>query len=147
MCSIGGMKRIKEQLRINSELHQWPIKLRLVPVKAPYFQNADFILVADCVPFAYANFHTDFLKGKAIATGCPKLDDITDYVDKIEQIIRGANIKSLNVIHMEVPCCYGLVHIAREALNKSGKDSPLRRCYNWNKGGSDSEKEVATTRP
>ncbi|MCC6019021.1 MAG: 4Fe-4S binding protein [Candidatus Verstraetearchaeota archaeon] len=118
-------EEVKEQPRIISELHQWPIKLRLVSVKAPYFQNADFVLVADCVPFAYANFHTDFMKGKAIATGCPKLDDISDYVDKIEQIIRGANIKSLNVIHMEVPCCYGLVHIAREALNKSGKDVPF----------------------
>ena len=110
---------------VSSELHQWPIQLHLVPPDAPYFQNADLILVADCVPFAYANFHTDFLKGKAIAIGCPKLDDVDTYVNKIEQIIKGSNIKSLKVIHMEVPCCYGLVHIAKEALSKSGKDIPF----------------------
>lgn len=115
-------KEAKEEARINSELRQWPIQLHLVPVNAPYFQNADLILVADCVPFTYANFHTDFLKGKAIAIGCPKLDDVDAYVDKVVQILRSSNIKSLNVVNMEVPCCYGLVHIAKEALSKSGKD-------------------------
>jgi len=116
---------VKEETRLSPELRQWPIQLQLVSAHAPYFQNADLILVADCVPFAYANFHTDFLKGKAIAICCPKLDDIDTYVNKIEQIIKGSNIKNLEVIHMEVPCCYGLVHIAKEALSKSGKDIPF----------------------
>lgn len=116
---------VKEEARISSELRQWPIQLHLVPAHAPYFQNADLILVADCVPFAYANFHTDFLKGKVIAIGCPKLDDVDAYVNKIKEIIESSDIKSLKVVHMEVPCCYGLVHIAQEALNKSGKNIPF----------------------
>jgi hypothetical protein len=96
-----------------------------VPPHAPYFQNADLILVADCVPFAYPNFHHDFLKGKAIAIGCPKLDDIGAYVNKLTQILKSSDIKSLKVMFMEVPCCYGLVHVAQEALRKSGKDIPF----------------------
>jgi len=114
----------EERVKVSSELRQWPIQLHLVPPHAPYFQNADLILVADCVPFAYADFHADFLKGRAIAIGCPKLDDLGAYVNKVAQILEGSDIKSLKVVHMEVPCCYGLVHIAREALSKSGKDIP-----------------------
>ena len=116
---------IEEEVKISSELRQWPIQLHLVPPHAPYFQNADLVLVADCVPFAYANFHSDFLKGKTIAIGCPKLDDISAYVSKVTQILESSDIKSVKVVHMEVPCCYGLVHIAREALSKSGKDIPF----------------------
>jgi len=116
---------VDERVKISSELRQWPIKLHLVPPQAPYFQNADLILVADCIPFAYANFHADFLKGKAIAIGCPKLDDLDAYVSKVTQILGSSDIKSLTVLHMEVPCCYGLVHIAQEALSKSGKDIPF----------------------
>jgi ferredoxin len=116
---------VKPEVRISSELRQWPIQLHLVPPHAPYFQNADLVLVADCVPFAYANFHLDFLKGKAIAIGCPKLDDIGAYVNKVTQILESSDVKSLKVVYMEVPCCYGLVHVAREALRKSGKDIPL----------------------
>ena len=116
-----------KEARVDSELRQWPIQLHLVPPSAPYFQNANLILVADCVPFAYPNFHTDFLKGKAIAIGCPKLDNPDAYVSKLTQILKGSDIKSLKIVHMEVPCCYGLVHIAQEALNRSGKDIPLER--------------------
>ncbi len=115
----------KPEARISSELRQWPIQLHLVPPRAPCFQNADLILVADCVPFAYANFHRDFLKGKAIAVGCPKLDDIDAYISKVTQILESSDIKSVKVVHMEVPCCHGLIHVAREALNRSGKDIPL----------------------
>jgi ferredoxin len=119
-----GME-VKEEAKISSELRQWPIQLHLVPAHAPYFQNADLIIVADCVPFAYANFHNNFLKGKAIAIGCPKLDDVDAYVNKIKQIIESSNIKSLKVVHMEVPCCHGLTRIVKEALSKSGKDIPF----------------------
>jgi ferredoxin len=108
-----------------SELRQWPIQLHLVPPDAPYFQGADLVLVADCVPFAYANFHADFMKGKAIAIGCPKLDDVDAYIDKVTQILTQANPKSLTVVHMEVPCCHGLVQVARWALKRSGKDIPI----------------------
>ena len=116
---------VEQRANISSELRQWPIQLHLVPPHAPYFQNADLVLVADCVPFAYANFHSDFLKGKTIAIGCPKLDDVDAYVSKVTQILESSDIKSVKVVHMEVPCCYGLVHIAREALSKSGKDIPF----------------------
>jgi ferredoxin len=114
-----------DEARASSELRQWPIQLHLVPPHAPYFQNADLVLVADCVPFAYANFHRDFLKDKAIAICCPKLDDTSPYLDKTTQILQGCNVKSLKVLHMEVPCCFGLVHVAREALKHSGKDIPF----------------------
>lgn len=126
--TLGWAKDEEESMdgvRHTPQLRQWPIQLHLVSPHAPYFQNADLILIADCVPFAYADFHRDFLKGKAIAIGCPKLDDVDTYVNKIEQIIESSNIKSLTVLHMEVPCCYGLVHIAKEALSKSGKDIPF----------------------
>lgn len=116
---------VGEGVRASSELRQWPIQLHLVPPYAPYFRNADLVLVADCVPFAYANFHHDFLKGKAIAIGCPKLDDLTAYIGKVTQILESSDIKSVKVVHMEVPCCHGLVHIVREALKKAGKDIPF----------------------
>ena len=89
--------------KISSELRQWPIQLHLVPPKAPYFQNADLMLVADCVPFAYGNFHPDFLKGKAIAIGCPKLDDVDAYISKATQILESSDIRSLKVVSLL--CC------------------------------------------
>lgn len=118
-------KEAGEEARVSSELRQWPIQIHLVPPEASYFQGAELILVADCVPFAYANFHADFLKEKAIAIGCPKLDDLNAYVSKVTQILEGSNIKSLKVVHMEVPCCSGLIHIAQQALSNSGKDIPF----------------------
>lgn len=118
-------KASKKIAKVPSELRQWPIQLHLVPPFAPYFQNADLVIVADCVPFAYANFHQDFLKDKAIAIGCPKLDDSDAYVEKITQIIKTANPKSIKVIHMEVPCCFGLVHIVKQALKQAKKDIPF----------------------
>ncbi|UCD86157.1 MAG: 4Fe-4S binding protein [Deltaproteobacteria bacterium] len=121
----GKEEETGEKVEINSELRQWPVQLHLVPVDAPYFQKADLVLIADCVPFAYANLHQDFLKGKSIAVGCPKLDEVDLYLDKLSQIFKHSNIKSLKVLHMEVPCCHGLVHLAQEALKKSGKDIPF----------------------
>ena len=109
----------------SSELRQWPIQLHLVPPIAPYFQNSDIVIVADCVPFAYANFHQDFLKGNAIAIGCPKLDDVDAYIEKVTQIIKISNPKSIKVVHMEVPCCFGLVDIVQEAMERSGKKIPF----------------------
>ena len=124
----GKKKTQKKMAKVPSELRQWPIQLHLVPPFAPYFQNADVVIVADCVPFAYANFHQDFLKGKAspgLAIGCPKLDDVDAYIEKVTQIIKTANPKSIKVVHMEVPCCSGLVHIVKQALNQAKKDIPF----------------------
>jgi NAD-dependent dihydropyrimidine dehydrogenase PreA subunit len=109
-----------------STLAQWPVQLHLVPVSAPYFQNADLLLAADCVPFAYADFHKDFLAGKALAIACPKLDDNGAYLEKLTELFRTGSIKSITVVRMEVPCCGGIVMVARQALAASGRQIPFR---------------------
>ena len=108
-----------------SELTHWPLQLRLVPPNAPYFQDADLLLVADCVPFALADFHSRFLRGKPVVVGCPKLDDAGYYIDKLASILTESSVKSLTVVHMEVPCCHGLSRIADSALEKSGRNVPV----------------------
>ncbi|MFH1779094.1 MAG: 4Fe-4S dicluster domain-containing protein [Candidatus Omnitrophota bacterium] len=115
----------QKEVSTSSELRQWPIQLHLVNPDAPYFKNADLIIVADCVPFAYADFHQHFLRNKAVAIGCPKLDDVDAYIEKLTQIFKTANPRSIKVIHMEVPCCFGLRHIVEEAIKLSGKKIPL----------------------
>ena len=110
-----------------SMLSQWPVQLKLVPVNAPYFKGADLLVAADCVPFAYPNFHHDFLKGKAVVVGCPKLDDIQFYTEKLTEIFRTNSIRSITLPFMEVPCCFGLVRAVEEALKASGKDIPLKK--------------------
>jgi NAD-dependent dihydropyrimidine dehydrogenase PreA subunit len=109
-----------------SQLAQWPVQLHLVPVTAPYFQNADLLITADCVPFAYPDYHRDFLAGKAVVIGCPKLDDNMAYRDKLTEIFRCSSIKSITVLRMEVPCCGGIVMAAKQALAASGKEIPFR---------------------
>lgn len=109
-----------------SQLGQWPVQLHLVPPNAPYFQDADLVVAADCVPFAYPNFHQDFLKGKAIVIGCPKLDDVEFYLDKLTQIFKQSSIKSVEIVHMEVPCCFGLIRLVEKALKASDKDIPMK---------------------
>lgn len=108
-----------------SELRQWPVQLHLVPPTAPYFQNADILICADCVAFAMGSMHQELLKGKALAIACPKLDDTSAYVDKLAQIFSVNEIKSITVAIMEVPCCRGLDVMVREALQKSGREIPL----------------------
>lgn len=108
-----------------SELRQWPVQMHLVPATAPFLNGADLLLAADCAPFAYADFHRDLLKGKALLIGCPKLDDGQAYLEKLTAILQQNEIKSLTVVHMEVPCCSGLIQIAKQALAKSGKEVPL----------------------
>ncbi len=124
-----------------SMLSQWPIQLKLVPINAPYFQDANLLVAADCVPFAYADFHKDFLKEKAVVMGCPKLDDIQQYVEKLTQIFRSNSIKSITIPYMEVPCCFGLVKATEEALKASGKDIPLKKVKIGTRGDIKSEKE------
>ena len=108
-----------------SRLGQWPVQLHLVPTSAPYFQDADLLIAADCVPFAYADFHKDFLAGKALVIGCPKLDDNNFYLQKLTELFRVSSIRSITVMRMEVPCCGGIVMAARKALADSGKEIPF----------------------
>jgi len=109
-----------------SQLRQWPVQIRLVPVSAPYFENADLLIAADCVPFAYADFHLDLLKDKILLVGCPKLDDAGFYQEKITEILKNNSIKSVTYAHMEVPCCFGLVGIIKSAISASVKNIPFK---------------------
>lgn len=115
------------EIKIKSQLKQWPVQLKLVPPNAPYFQNAELLITADCVPFAYPNYHLDLLKNKAVVIGCPKLDDLEFYVDKLTQIIELNDLKSVTVAYMEVPCCQGIVMAAETALRRSGKAVRLNK--------------------
>lgn len=108
-----------------SMLIQWPVQLRLVPIKAPFFDDADLLIAADCVPFAYAGFHGDFLRGKTLLIGCPKLDNAEFYRDKLTRIFKQNNVRSLAVVNMEVPCCNGLYRLVEGAVNASGKTIPV----------------------
>lgn len=110
----------------SSMLSQWPVQLTLVPPGAQFLQGADVMLAADCVPFAYAGFHQDFLKGRALLVACPKLDNFQAHLSKLSEILQHSEIKSLTVVHMEVPCCSGLVHMAKQAISLSGKDIPFK---------------------
>ncbi len=105
---------------VPSQLSHWPVQLKLVSPQAPYFANADLLLVADCVPFAMGDFHNRFLKDHSIVVGCPKLDDSGFYIEKLSEVIRINELNSLTVIHMEVPCCSGMTHIAQKAIAGSG---------------------------
>lgn len=109
-----------------SMLGHWPIQLTLVPPTAPFLQGADLVLAADCVPFAYAGFHQDFLKGHSLLVACPKLDDFQAHLEKLTDILRHPSVKSLTVVHMEVPCCSGLVYMTKQAIQLSGKDIPFK---------------------
>lgn len=108
-----------------SALTQWPIQLHLVPVSAPFLQGAKLLIAADCVPFAYADFHQRLLAGRSLMIGCPKLDNNEFYIEKLTQIFQQNDIKSIDVAFMEVPCCFGLVHAVKTALEESGKSIPL----------------------
>ncbi len=116
-------------------LRHWPVQLTLVPSTAPFLQGADLVLAADCVPFAYASFHQDFLKNRSLLVACPKLDDFQAHLKKLTEILSHSQVKSLTVVHMEVPCCSGLVHMARKAIQLSGKDIPLKEVTVSIKGG------------
>ncbi len=112
-------------VKAESELRQWPVQIMLAPVSAPYFKDADLLIAADCVPFAYAAFHEDILKGRMLLIGCPKLDDAAYYKEKLTQIFKNNNIRSVAYAHMEVPCCFGLTSIIKEAMAVAGKKMPF----------------------
>ncbi|MGD9015371.1 MAG: 4Fe-4S binding protein [Candidatus Omnitrophota bacterium] len=124
----GEQKPIKQDKPVSggiSQLRQWPVQIKLIPVFAPYLKDADLLIAADCVPFAYADFYQQLLRDKILLVGCPKLDDIKLYQNKITQILKQNNIKSITCAHMEVPCCFGLVNMVKQAISASGKDIPL----------------------
>ena len=108
-----------------SRLSQWPVQIKLVPASAPYFAGAKLLVAADCTAYAYAAFHERFIKGHVTLVGCPKLDNV-DYSEKLTEILRGNDIKSVTIVRMEVPCCGGLEHAVKEALRQSGKLLPWR---------------------
>ena len=106
-----------------SELRQWPVQIKLVPVNAPYFKDAHLLVAADCTAYAYAAFHRDFVRGRITLVGCPKLDSV-DYSEKLTEILRNNNIKIVKVVRMEVPCCGGIENAVKSALQASGKFIP-----------------------
>ena len=108
-----------------SALGNWPVQLRLAPVFAPYFNGADLLISADCVAHAFADFHGRFLAGKTLVIGCPKLDDAPLYQGKLAQILQQNQIKSVEVLYMEVPCCFGLVRLVRDAIAEAKSRVPL----------------------
>lgn len=107
----------------SSHLSQWPVQIKLVPVNAPYFNGANLLIAADCTAFAYGDFHNKFIKNHITLIGCPKLD-MTEYAEKLTEIIKNNNIKSLKIVRMEVPCCGGIENAAKQALQNSGKFIP-----------------------
>ena len=113
------------QTAVASELTHWPVQIRLVPPSAPFLENSDLLVAADCTPLAYGNFHRDFLKGKIVLMGCPKFDDTESYVKKFSEILATATVRSVTVLVMEVPCCQGLPHIVQTAMERTGKTVPL----------------------
>jgi ferredoxin len=111
-----------------SALAHWPIKLRLVAPQAPFLKGASLLVAADCAPFAAGDFHSRFLEGKALVCGCPKFDDVPEHVAKLTAILQENDIKEIGIVNMEVPCCFGLVQIVRQALEASGKNLPVSIC-------------------
>ena len=115
------------QIRVSPELRNWPVQLQLLNPNAPYFKNANLLISADCAPFAYANFHQEFLKDKVLIIFCPKLDKTIEmYVDKLTEIFEKQDVNSISIVHMEVPCCSGIEVIVRRALEKAQKDIPVK---------------------
>ncbi|MGI6395071.1 MAG: ATP-binding protein [bacterium] len=118
-------KREHQKADLKSELGHWPVQLHLLSPYAPFLKNADIAIIADCVAFAYANTHEEFMKGKVVAIGCPKLDDTAAYIDKIASIIEVAKPKSIQIVRMEVPCCNGIVEIVKQAMKKADEIVPF----------------------
>ncbi len=108
---------------MESQLSQWPVQIKLVPINAPYFENANLLIAADCTAYAYGDFHNKFIKNRITLIGCPKLDE-GDYSEKLTAIIRNNNIKSVTVVRMQVPCCGGIENAVKTALQSSGKFLP-----------------------
>lgn len=112
-------------VNISSQLRQWPVQLHLVSPMAPYLKNSDLLITADCVPIAYGNYHQELLKGKTVVMGCPKLDDIQSYVEKLSQMIEYNDFNSITIAYMEVPCCGGIIRAVELAMDNASKEVPI----------------------
>ncbi|MDD3471450.1 MAG: 4Fe-4S ferredoxin [Syntrophaceae bacterium] len=117
----------KQHASQDSALSHWPVQIQLVPASAPFLKNADLLVAADCTAYAYAGFHSELLAGKALMVGCPKFDDARAYIEKFAEIFEKANIKSVTVAIMEVPCCSGLPEIIKYGMKMAGKQIPLEK--------------------
>ena len=133
-CPSGEIVRFENKQKerpitskIVSRISNFPYQMKLIPPNALFLKNSDLLIAADCVPFAYANFHEDMLKGRMLAIGCPKLDDASLYRNKLAEIFRFSNIRSVTVVNMEVQCCFGLTRLVKEAIELSGKSIPFRQ--------------------
>ncbi|NMM65567.1 4Fe-4S dicluster domain-containing protein [Clostridium sp. P21] len=124
--NIVKIKEDNSQSTVQSQLSQWPVQLKLVNPNAQYFKNANLLIAADCTAYAYANFHNDFIKNHITVIGCPKLDDNEYYKEKLAEIIKNNNIKSIIVVRMEVPCCGGIVSAVKGAMLESQTIVPYR---------------------
>ena len=129
-----------------SQLANWPVQLSLVPIKAPYFEGANLLIAADCVPFSYPDFHRKFLSGRTLIIGCPKLDNVETYRQKLTQIFIQNDVKSVDIAIMEVPCCGGLLQLVKMALEESGKDIPLTLSIIGIRGGINRTMQLSNKR-
>ena len=118
---------------VPNQLRNWPVQIRLAPVQAPYFEGADLLIAADCTAFAYGDFHDKFMKGKVTLVGCPKLDPV-DYSEKLTEILKNNDIKSITLVRMQVPCCGGLQMATANAIKASGKNIPAKMAIIANNG-------------
>jgi len=121
--SIGAIPVSKTEE--NPRLSHWPIQIKLIGTVAPFLNDADLLVAADCTAFAVHDFHKRFLKDKKVLIGCPKLDDAMSYVEKFTEIFSNIPLKSVSCLRMEVPCCGGMTAVLKEAINRSGKNIPL----------------------
>lgn len=123
---FGEGHEAQSTMRQEATLTHWPVQLTLVPPNAPFLQGADLLLASHCGPFAYGNFHQDFIKDHTVVCACPKLDDAQAHQEKLAELLKQSDIKSITVVRMEVPCCGGLTYLAQQAVTDSGKDIPLK---------------------
>ncbi|WP_287449307.1 ATP-binding protein [Sellimonas sp.] len=123
--AAGTSNPSAQNFSLDSQLTQWPVQIKLAPLSAPYFQNANLLIAADCTAYAYGNFHHDFIRGHVTLIGCPKLDSI-DYTEKLTAILSQNDIRSILVARMQVPCCGGIERAVRNAVAASGKDIPCQ---------------------
>ena len=129
----GEVSEKENTAPLPNELKNWPVQIRLAPIQAPYFDGADLLIAADCTAFAYGDFHRKFMQGKVTLVGCPKLDPV-DYSEKLTEILKNNNIKSVTLVRMQVPCCGGLQAATANAIKASGKEIPAHMTIIANNG-------------
>ncbi len=142
-CSTIGDTMKGDESAKDYKLTHWPIQIKLIGTVAPFLDDADLMVAADCTAFAVNDFHNSFLKGKKLLIGCPKLDDAQFYVDKFTEIFSNMSVKNLTCLRMQVPCCGGMTVVLKEALKRSGKNIPLKEIILGVKGELLGEREVS----